>query len=224
LEATEVGQQQEGRWVSLGAACRLLGVNESTLRSWADGGVIRAFRTPGGHRRFLRDDLYAALQRTEDAQPSHMLTAQAFSDGATRRIRRLLHGEHGDAFPWYDEMDDATRGRLRLFGRRLLDVTAGLLDKKRPPPQAMEEVRLIGEEYGEALSQRGLTLRELMEAFVFFRTPLTEAVRATSRKSSPDAEELTLAWQQVEAVADMLMIAMADAYERSRNGKAVNAV
>jgi hypothetical protein len=88
----------------------------------------------------------------------------------------------------------------------------------------MEEVRLIGEEYGEALEARGLTLRELMEAFVFFRTPLTEAVRATSRKTSPDAEELTQAWQQVEAVADMLMIAMADAYERSRNGKAVNAV
>ncbi len=216
--------QQEGRWVSLGAACRLLGVNESTLRSWADAGVIRAFRTPGGHRRFLRDDLYAALQRTQEAHPGHTLTAQSFSEGATRRIRRMLHGDHAGSFPWYDEMDDSTRGRLRLFGRRLLDVTAGLLDKKRPSPQAMEEVRLIGEEYGEALALRGLTLRELMEAFVFFRTPLTEAVRASSRKSSTEAEELAQAWQQVETVADMLIIAMADAYERSRNGKAVSAV
>jgi excisionase family DNA binding protein len=223
MEAVEE-QHQEGRWVSLGAACRLLGVNESTLRSWADGGVIRAFRTPGGHRRFLRDDLYASLQRTKDAQPSHTMNAQAFSDGATRRIRRLLHGEHAESFSWYDEMDDATRGRLRLYGRRLLDVTAAMLSKKRPSPQAMEEVRLIGEEYGEALAERGLTLRELMEAFVFFRTPLTESVRASSRKSSPEAEELTQAWQQVETVADMLMIAMADAYERSRNGKAISAV
>ena len=223
MEAVEA-QPQEGKWVSLGAACRLLGVNESTLRTWADGGVIRAFRTPGGHRRFLRDDLYAALQRTEEAHPGHMLTAQAFSDGATKRIRRLLHGEHSEFFPWYDEMDDATRGRLRLFGRRLLDVTAGLLDKKRPSPQAMEEVRLIGEEYGDALAQRGLTIRELMEAFVFFRKPLTEAVRASSRKSSTESEELAHAWQQVEAVADMLMIAMAGAYERNRNGKTVTTV
>ena len=217
-------QRQEGRWVSLGAACRLLGVNESTLRSWADGGVIRAFRTPGGHRRFLRDDLYAALQRTAESQPGHTLTAQALSEGATRRIRRLLHGEHAETFPWYEEMDEATRGRLRLFGRRLLDVTAGLLSKKRPSPQAMEEVRLIGEEYGEALAQRGLSLRELMEAFVFFRTPLTETVRAASRRSSSASEELAQAWQQVETVSDILMIAMTDAYERSRNGKAVSAV
>jgi hypothetical protein len=136
----------------------------------------------------------------------------------------MLHGNHADSFPWYDEMDDATRGRLRLFGRRLLDVTAGLLDKKRPSPQAMEEVRLIGEEYGDALAQRGLTIRELMEAFVFFRTPLTEAVRASSRKSSTESEELAHAWQQVEAVADMLMIAMAGAYERNRNGKTVTTV
>ena len=54
-------------------------------------------------------------------------------------------------------MDEATRGRLRLFGRRLLDVTETLLERKRPSAQALDEVRVIGEEYGEALTQRGLT-------------------------------------------------------------------
>ncbi|HSP55765.1 MAG TPA: MerR family DNA-binding transcriptional regulator, partial [Dehalococcoidia bacterium] len=37
------------RWITLGQACKLLGVNESTLRRWADAGNVRSFRTPGGH-------------------------------------------------------------------------------------------------------------------------------------------------------------------------------
>ena len=44
-------------WVSLGPASRFLGVDPDTLRRWADGGRIRAFATPGGHRRFSRTDL-----------------------------------------------------------------------------------------------------------------------------------------------------------------------
>ena len=34
------------RWITLGQACKLLGVNESTLRRWADAGHTRSFRTP----------------------------------------------------------------------------------------------------------------------------------------------------------------------------------
>ena len=47
------------RWVNLGRACELLGVNQSTVRRWADSGKIRCFRTPGGHRRLAEADLIA---------------------------------------------------------------------------------------------------------------------------------------------------------------------
>ena len=40
------------RWVTLRRACEILGVDESTLRRWADAGRLRVYRTPGGHRRF----------------------------------------------------------------------------------------------------------------------------------------------------------------------------
>lgn len=196
----------------------MLGVNESTLRSWADGGVVRAFRTPGGHRRFLREDLQAAMQRAAESPSGRVLPSQTIASVTTRRIRRLLHGDRAESFPWYENMDDATRGRLRLFGRRLLDVTESLLERKRPSAQALDEVRVIGEEYGEALTQRGLNLRELMEAFVFFRTPLTESVRSMARRRISDVDALAQAWHQVETIADVIMIAMVDAYERSRNG------
>ena len=45
-------------------AARLLGVSSQTLRSWADRGKVRCFRTVGGHRRFDPLDI-AALARGE---------------------------------------------------------------------------------------------------------------------------------------------------------------
>jgi excisionase family DNA binding protein len=44
-------------WLTLGEAARYLGVAQSTIRKWSDGGRLRAFYTPGGHRRFRRGDL-----------------------------------------------------------------------------------------------------------------------------------------------------------------------
>ena len=47
------------RWLSLRGACHILDVSHTTLRQWADGGYLRVYRTPGGHRRFLRADVDA---------------------------------------------------------------------------------------------------------------------------------------------------------------------
>ena len=44
-------------WVTVGEAAKLIGVSEPTLRKWTDAGAIAVFRTPGGHRRYLRADL-----------------------------------------------------------------------------------------------------------------------------------------------------------------------
>jgi len=41
-----------------------LGVSESSLKRWIDGGRIRASRTEGGHRRVSRDDALAFIRET----------------------------------------------------------------------------------------------------------------------------------------------------------------
>ena len=48
----------------LGEAAALLGVSPITLRRWADDGKVASQRTPGGQRRFRREDLQA-VQRME---------------------------------------------------------------------------------------------------------------------------------------------------------------
>jgi excisionase family DNA binding protein len=49
-------------WLTLGQAARYLGVAQSTIRKWSDSGRVRAFKTPGRHRRYRRDDLDAFLE------------------------------------------------------------------------------------------------------------------------------------------------------------------
>ncbi len=48
---------QEDMTVSIGEAAEKLGVSVKTIRRWADGGKIRSYRTPSGHRRFYVSDL-----------------------------------------------------------------------------------------------------------------------------------------------------------------------
>ena len=48
-------------WLTLGQAASYLGVAQSTVRKWSDGGRLSAFYTPGGHRRFRRADLDSFL-------------------------------------------------------------------------------------------------------------------------------------------------------------------
>lgn len=56
-------------WLTLGQAARYLGVAQSTMRKWSDGGRLPAFYTPGGHRRFRRGDLDAFLSGSRGLPP-----------------------------------------------------------------------------------------------------------------------------------------------------------
>jgi excisionase family DNA binding protein len=50
-------------------AARYLGVSLATVRRWTDAGYLTGYRTPGGQRRFSREQLDGfidSLQRTDD--------------------------------------------------------------------------------------------------------------------------------------------------------------
>ncbi|MFZ1155829.1 MAG: helix-turn-helix domain-containing protein [Solirubrobacteraceae bacterium] len=54
-------------------AARYLGVSLATIRRWTDAGYLGGYRTPGGQRRFSREQLDGfidSLQRT-DGTPKH---------------------------------------------------------------------------------------------------------------------------------------------------------
>jgi excisionase family DNA binding protein len=63
---------ERSEWLTLGRAADYLGVAQSTIRKWCDTGMVPAFTTPGGHRRFRKDDLDAFLESSRPgASPAH---------------------------------------------------------------------------------------------------------------------------------------------------------
>lgn len=196
---------ESDRWLTLGQACRLLNVDESTLRRWADAGQVRTFRTPGGHRRFADGDVRAIVQGRARRQYSDV------GDIATRRIRQQLHrrGNHD----WYDTVDETQREKLRPLGRRLMALVADYLAKRGRKTSLLEEARVTGAEYGGELARSGMSLSQAMEAFTFFRRSLDQSAKQALAKAGTSAIESADVCEQIMALADEVLLGIAGAYE-----------
>ncbi len=199
---------QPKRWLSLGEACSLLEVNESTLRQWADSGRIRAYRTPGGHRRFSAEAVRALIARSSG--PAVGGREPRWTDAAIQRVRRKLRSSQTSSQHWYRSMDDVTRSRMRMLGRRLLAIAADYSASGRMRAHLVEEARLIGEEYGAEMTRQGTSLRDALEAFVFFRTFLLENILGSSPEAAGESARL---WRSVNLLADQMLLSMASYYD-----------
>jgi excisionase family DNA binding protein len=206
--ATAAPVRGDERWLTLGQACRLLNVDESTLRRWADAGQVRTFRTPGGHRRFADEDVRGIVHGRSQR-------AQADVGGvATRRIRRQLHGRgHGE---WYDRFGAEERERLRPLGRRLMALVGEYVAKRGRRASLLEEARGTGVAYGLELARAGMSLSQAMEAFTFFRRSLDQSAKQALTKANTPAGESVEVCEQIMALADEVLLGIAGAYEDAR--------
>lgn len=193
----ELRPPDQRRWLSLGDACRLLEVSDTTLRQWADSGHLRVYRTPGGHRRFLRDDVTAM---TEAGPPARDFEGEDELEGsALRRIRRRLHQVDAARQPWYQSVEEDGRVRMRLFGRRLLSLLAQD-GPRRHRQDTMAESLLLGQQYGSEMADRGVLLKDTLEAFIFFRTIVLDSANPKS-------------WGRIIEMADRVMVGVAQSYQ-----------
>jgi len=162
-----------GRWLSIEAACKMLGVDQSTLRRWSDDGKIPVFRTPGGHRRYIEEDLQAVLrgeQRQRRRMSRQVLTNMSLStyEHDYQQLARTR--------PWYRAYDPRTLAELRPLGRRMVDLTTRYISVRSEREDILEESRAIGARYGYHSACVGHSTVEAIEAFLFFRSPVIQAV------------------------------------------------
>ncbi|MFH1131416.1 MAG: response regulator [Pseudomonadota bacterium] len=55
---------------------RIVGADPSSINRWIDAGILRAFRTPGGHRRVLEEDLLDFLEESGMPLPEDLQVQQ----------------------------------------------------------------------------------------------------------------------------------------------------
>ncbi len=196
------------RWVNLSRACEILGVNESTVRRWADSGEIRCFRTPGGHRRFAEGDLYAMTESGGRRSEDELETA------AVSRIRRQLHaGNKGGTTGWYSAIEEEERDALRPLGRRLVELVSDYISRRGRRGQVEQEVDEIGRRYGQILHERGMPLMRAVQAFTFFRRSLDETAKQLAERNRLSADEAARAREDIAGLADRVLLGVTSAYD-----------
>ena len=205
------GLLAQDRWLTLGQACRLLNVDESTLRRWADASQVRTFRTPGGHRRFAESDVRSIVDGRGKKQQ-----LSGVGDLATKRIRRQVHSSQNA--DWYATVDDAQRERLRVLGRGMMTLVADYVAKRRRKTSLLEEARATGAQYGAALEGAGMSLSQAMHAFTFFRRSLDQSAKQALAKQGTPPADATDVCEQIMALADEVLLGIAGAYERAPAG------
>jgi excisionase family DNA binding protein len=131
-------------WLTLGQAAKVLGVAQSTVRAWSDAGRLPVFYTPGGHRRFKRDDLDAFLSRNgAGSRPRNAATVLVVDDDP--RLRELIRVNLEYDGMTVVEAGSAEEG-LRAIEAEPPDLV--MLDVMMPGIDGWEMLRRLREKHG----------------------------------------------------------------------------
>lgn len=194
--------------VSLGEASKLVGVNQITLRSWADKGLVRVFRTAGGHRRFAKEDLSHLVR--EQITPAQL---GDLADRAVRGFRRRLKSRKM-ARPSPNSMNSDTRDHLRILGRRLAEVAIRYHSERRNRQALLGEARFIGRDYAKETQKLGHSLSEAVEFFLSHRNRFVETVQNLLPANLSREETLGLL-RDMAALSDAVLLALIAGYQKS---------
>lgn len=207
-------EPQAQAWVSLGRASRLLGVSHSTVRRWADAGELRSYRTNGGHRRILEEDVRQFM--AQHSQASGSIDTDRISELAVGRVkRRLSRRRQSRDMEAFAGLDKATRDRLRFIGRQLVDLFARFVSSRTRPERFIDDARSIGGEYGRTLVAAGVTLTDAVMTFNALRHSLEETAAQLASEAQQGTDEAVEAMESILALADTVLEGMARVYEES---------
>lgn len=200
-------------WLTLRAASDLLGVSESTVRRWADAGEVRSYRTGGGHRRILEEDLRRLVNSQLHSGGGH--NSDRMSEIALARVKRQLSRRRQSHGAVLEGLPDDVRDRFRMMGRQLVDLFARYIASGTKRERFTEDARTIGREYGRMLVQAGVGLTLAVGTFNNLRRSVEEAASQIAGESELSTEEAVEALENILQLADMVLEGMAEVYETS---------
>lgn len=207
----------DGGWLSIKEACAFLGVDQSTLRRWTNDGRVPAFKTPGGHRRYAREDLRAlvvgnprkASKSRVSRQELTSRTLSAYQDDYLKAAREQK---------WFRAFGATSQEEHRRIGRRLVDLairyaaTPGQGDERS---ELLDEGREIGVHYGVSSARAGLSTTETIEVFLYFRFPVVKALLEVIEKEGLPARRASRLFIGIDDFIDEVLVAMIRAYEKA---------
>jgi excisionase family DNA binding protein len=207
--AAEKSDNGRGRLLSIEAACRLLGVDPSTLRRWSDSGKVPVFRTPGGHRRYHEEDLRALLHG--ESRPRRRMSRQVLTDVSISAYEEdYLRPARSRS--WFQAYGPAQLEELRVIGRQLVDLSVRFISGRGDRSQITDEGRAIGRRYGALGAEAGLSATDTVEAFLFFRYRVIHAMANFIEEENLPSKRAVRIFVEITQFMDQVLTATVAAY------------
>ncbi len=204
-------------WLSLSDAAKLLGVHPSTVRQWSDKGALPVHRTEGGHRRYRRSEVELWA---ENARHKSSLEPQGIIQRAVRNVRVQIAEGRLEAETWYQKLNEEARAQYRQSARTLVHgLMSYLISDKQ---EAASEAHSIGYEYASRAHRFGLSRVDAVQAFLFFRNALLEAIMQTYQEANiPPGQAWGEMLHQVQTFTDLILLHLLETFEalESNNSK-----
>ncbi len=196
------------KWLSLSEAAEKFGVHPSTLRTWADKGLLPVHRTKGGHRRFLNSEIELWSSAKNDPGEESSLVIQ----NALRYTRVQLSEGTLEDEGWYAKLDDRAREAYRQSGREIMQGLAKFLASDKRAAKA--EARSVGYQYAVLGRRNNLTLADATVAFLFFRRILQESLlRAYEAAAIHSPQAWASMSRKVNRFTDEVLLSLMGTYE-----------
>jgi len=201
--------------IGISEACQLLGVSENSLRQWTDEGSIKAFVTPGGHRRYLVSDLKKFLGSRHRTVGIKDLVGEL--EDAVEPLRDIARTSLSTR-PWYEKLNVSVQQHLGTLGRSMLQLTIKYTTEPGNREETMKMAREIGGDFGQTLALAGLPLTDAVEAFIMHRDPIMNTASRLMKRREALRERVIEAIPLMPHVMDEALVALVAAHQLYRNG------
>jgi excisionase family DNA binding protein len=200
-------------WLTIRDASALAGVSPATLRRWSNAGDIRAFTTPGGHRRFARSAILGLLPPADSARPSVPGLA-----GTSESMVRAYRGGVCRTTRWPEAIDALTPGDRQPFrtcGRAMVAALVDYLDAIAggSGDQCLAAAEAAACRYGQLAARAQVPLRDSVELFLRLRAPFLNELGRLARRMTLDATATTVLLEGATDAIDRLLPALIAGHE-----------
>ena len=131
--------------VGISEASHTIGVNEATLRQWTDEGKVKAFITPGGHRRYSRTELKKFISTHQRVLGIKDLVAELED---TIQLHREIARKSLSSTSWFNKLNRESQELLGDLGRRLLILIIRYVTEPSKRDETVGLSRSAGKNHG----------------------------------------------------------------------------
>ena len=198
--------------LTISEASHMLGVTEVTLRQWTDEGKVRAFITPGGHRRYPKDELLKLI-----GTHRHGVKEMIEKMELTPSLHLQIAQEKFAQTSWYRNLDVDSRRQLGGYGRKILNLAIAYVAKPRKRDETLKLAQELGYELGKKLASLGLSLSDSLEAFLWHRSPGMNVIAGLTKGGGALSRGVVNLIPSVNHLLDEILLSLVKAYQDYRD-------